>query len=47
MGMVLKDAALIAVHLGVAAGGQAGQPGPNDDQRLLRHVLLSLEGLSP
>ena len=33
MSVVLKDVALIAVHLGVAAGGQAGQPSANDDQR--------------
>jgi hypothetical protein len=29
--VMFEDVASIAVHLGVAAGGQAGQPGPNDD----------------
>ncbi len=30
-GVVLEDVAAIAVHLGVAAGGKASQPGPDDD----------------
>ncbi len=32
VGMMLKDVALVTVHLGVAASRQAGQSGADDDQ---------------
>ncbi len=38
--VMLKDAALIAVHLGVAAGGQACQPSADDDDLFFTHFSL-------
>jgi hypothetical protein len=33
----LKDLGAVAVHLGVAAGGQAGDPAADDDDRFVGH----------
>ena len=39
-GVVLEDVGRVAVHAAVAAGGEAGQPGADDDHGLLGHAYL-------
>jgi hypothetical protein len=45
--VLLEDVGPIAVHLGIAAGREARQPSPDDDERVFRHVstLQSLTAL--
>ena len=39
--MMFKDVALVAVHLGIAAGGEAGQPCPDDNSIIQSGTRIS------